>query len=84
MHDGVSRSACLSEASCAKGSDHAWNPGQLYWAALSFLCFVSFLGRPRKEMKFPNGLLFLKRKYGKAHPAIEDLLPSPYFFGSTV
>ena len=71
MHDGVSRSACLSEASCAEGSDHAWTPGQLYWAALSFrlcpsgYCFVSFLGRPRKEMKFPNGIHWKKKKMGR-------------------
>ena len=64
MNDGVSRSACLSEASCAEGSDHSYCSGQLVWAALSFLCFVSFLGRPRKEMKFPNGIHWKKKNMG--------------------
>ena len=34
---GVGRSACPSEASCAKASDQPYISGQVYWAAASFL-----------------------------------------------
>ena len=50
MHDGVSRSACPSEASCAEDSDHAWTPGQLYWAEVFSLGSTRFFFDCKKEM----------------------------------